>query len=213
MRESIGTIWITGLVITFMLIFVGYLTFSISYSDTVRTKNEILTIIERRSGITSIKPTEELKKSFKPVESQGKYVIPGDNVRLRVNFGTLQSINLYLTGRGYKNKGNCTVVPDETWYGVDDLKLDTSNYIVNYETVKPNKKYYYCFTKDEIPDNGRAAYYRIKVFYKFDLPIISAMLMPIDGKTNTITIPSYCEISEYNKTGFSLCPIKQERRV
>ena len=218
MKQSIGTIWITGLVITFMLIFVGYLTFMLSFSDTEKTKNDILSIIEKRNGITSMKPNRITKKTV--INTNGH----SGNQEMLVDFGTLQSINLYLKGRQYKQKGNCNPHSEDTWYGVKNLDLDSS-YKVEIEEINEttkNNNYYYCFTK-KLADDGRArsdgsyvkpsraAYYRIMVFYYFDLPIIPVLKMPVEGRTGLITVPSYCEIKKFrvalSKSSYDkMCP-------
>jgi len=53
MRESIGSTWILQLVIVFILLFVSFLTLSLSYSKSYKTKNEMLSIIEKYEGLTS----------------------------------------------------------------------------------------------------------------------------------------------------------------
>lgn len=52
MRESIGGVWITQLVIVFMFIFAAFLALSINYSKAFRIKNEVLTMIEKGEGLT-----------------------------------------------------------------------------------------------------------------------------------------------------------------
>ncbi len=52
MREAIGGTWITGLVITFMLIFVAFLAIAINYTKAFQMKNDVLTVIEEREGLT-----------------------------------------------------------------------------------------------------------------------------------------------------------------
>ena len=208
MRQSIGNIWITGLVITFMLIFVGYLTFMLSFSDTEKTKNDILSIIEKRNGITSMKPNKISKKS---VVDDSSVRGSGGVHEMLIDFGTLQTINLYLKGRQYKQKGNCTPHSGETWYGVSNLDFANNDYKVDIEEINStnrSKSYYYCFAK-VLADDGRtrtdgsyvkpsrAAYYKIMVFYYFDLPIIPVLKMPVEGRSAVITIPSYCEIKKY----------------
>jgi len=74
-----------------MLIFSGYLAVTISYSSTVKLKNGVLSIIEKRYGITSRKGIA--KES--PLTSKTVYS----------GFGTLEAIELYLRGNAYKNKG------------------------------------------------------------------------------------------------------------
>ncbi len=53
MREGIGGIWLTQLVILFILIFVAFLALSLNYTKAFKVKNELLTIIEKREGMTS----------------------------------------------------------------------------------------------------------------------------------------------------------------
>lgn len=52
MRESIGSTWILQLVIVFILLFVSFLTLSLSYSKSYKVKNETLSIIEKYEGVT-----------------------------------------------------------------------------------------------------------------------------------------------------------------
>ena len=52
MRDSVGGTWLFGLIITFMLIFVGYLTLMINYSTVFKNKNEVVHMIERYEGMS-----------------------------------------------------------------------------------------------------------------------------------------------------------------
>lgn len=53
MRESMGSTWTLQLVIGFILLFVGFLTLSLSYSKSYKIKNETLSIIEKYEGLTA----------------------------------------------------------------------------------------------------------------------------------------------------------------
>ncbi len=53
MRETLGGTWIMALVITFMLIFVAFLSITINYTKTFQMKNDILTILEEKEGATN----------------------------------------------------------------------------------------------------------------------------------------------------------------
>lgn len=53
MRETIGGTWITQLVIVFMLVFVAFLALTLNYTKAFKMKNEVITIIEKREGITN----------------------------------------------------------------------------------------------------------------------------------------------------------------
>ncbi len=51
MRTSTGSVWLIGLVVTFMLIFVSFLSLTISYNKVFKIKNEALTFIEKYEGL------------------------------------------------------------------------------------------------------------------------------------------------------------------
>lgn len=53
MRESIGTAWIYGLVLTFILLFSGFLTLIINYSAVFTYKNDVIDILEKYEGYTT----------------------------------------------------------------------------------------------------------------------------------------------------------------
>ncbi len=222
MREGIGSIWITGLVITFMLIFFGYLAVTISYSTAIKSKNYIIDIIERKNGITSFNG-KRIKKGS----------ILRENTDIYTSFGTLETINLYLRGSSYKQKGSCGEgVGDASkntniiWYGVKDLYANTNPITTNGDTAivnvvaeraRADTKYYYCFTKIRVKDDKTAtpsnetvplpAYYRIRMFYALDLPIISSLVFTIDGKTNTVEKPTHCEVLPFSNTKImAQCP-------
>ena len=52
MKESIGSTWTLQLIIGFILLFVGFLTLSLSYSKAYKVKNETMSIIEKYEGLT-----------------------------------------------------------------------------------------------------------------------------------------------------------------
>ena len=215
MKSSIGNIWITGLVITFMLLFSGYLAVTISYSSAIKDKNYILSIIEKKNGITKINGSAA-NTSLTSVRPKGTKVYNG--------FGSLETINLFLRGSSYKQQGSCgSGVGDASgingrsgiqWYGVKELYKDNSSVKVSgntatvhvkYEKITASnkrKKYYYCFAKIPVNTTTRSnlptpAYYRIRLFYALELPIVDALVFTIDGKTDIVEKPSTCEIEEF----------------
>lgn len=52
MREAIGGTWLFGIVALFIVLFSGFLAYSISYTKAFNTKNYILTLIEQNEGFT-----------------------------------------------------------------------------------------------------------------------------------------------------------------
>ena len=59
MRESIGGTWLTGIVITFLALFAGFLAYSISYTKAFRVKDNIIQIIEQNEGFTTAANTKQ----------------------------------------------------------------------------------------------------------------------------------------------------------
>ena len=52
MRQSMGTLWIFSIVITFITIFASYLAITLNYAKAFKIKNHIISLIENREGIT-----------------------------------------------------------------------------------------------------------------------------------------------------------------
>lgn len=113
MRESIGTAWIYGLVLTFTLIFAGFLVLALSYSKSYKLKNEMTSMIEKYEGLTTM----------------GAYN----------NGGSIKIINQYLQNSGYKAKGSCLsgdyASDDLTSYVLVPARQDKAYYYcVSYHT-------------------------------------------------------------------------------
>ena len=53
MKESMSATWEFQIIIIFILIFVAYLTVSVSYYKVFKAKNDIVSIIERQEGLTT----------------------------------------------------------------------------------------------------------------------------------------------------------------
>ena len=181
MKSSIADIWLVGLVITFLFIFSGYITVTMNYSKAFKLKNEILTIVEKKKGITADTGTT-------------------NNSSIKSGVGTVKNpksalgtINVFLSGSGYHTKGFCPVEntyditsgAKEVWYGVSELNYGSSSYVVEKITTSTrNNKYFYCFSKigrdgnragrtpnnTECNEQKTAYYYDIVLFYKLDFP-------------------------------------------
>lgn len=176
MKNSISNIWLIGLVFLFILLFSSYLAVTISYTAAFKIKNEMLLIIEKHDGFTN-KTGENINSVLK----SGK--------KVKGNFGTFQTIALYLNGSGYRAQGTCPT----DWYGVNALNYATSSKSAFMEKAQNGKKYYYCFTrlKNNESYNAKARYYKIKIFYKMNLPVLGDIFtFNIDGTTTEIAIPS-----------------------
>ena len=204
MKSSIAEVWLVGLVITFLFIFSGYITVTMNYSKAFKLKNEILTIIEKKSGITS-------DTGFLPDSPAGftKSIKPGVG-NVKIPKSALGTINVFLSGSGYSTRGYCpientfdvTTGGKEIWYGVSELTNGSGTYKVEKITnANRDKKFYYCFSKKG-RDGNRAGnsplsacdnkqdipyYYDIVLFYKLDFPILGDLFtFRVDGTTADI---------------------------
>ncbi len=161
MREAIGGTWITQLVIVFMFVFVAFLALSINYSKAFRVKNEVLSFIEKNEGIT---------------HEQGD------------TLGSIGYINQYLSNSGYSTLGKCDVGS----YGSNNLNNNTSNLIPISDSNK-NEKFYYCIKKVKSPTINfpDRAYYEVKLFFKFNLPVMGDITtFKVEGQTKDVVNPA-----------------------
>ena len=100
-----------------------------------------------------------------------------------ITIDSMGIINNVLRDKGYKTVGSCPT-EDGIWYGTNDLNG-------SYEKSKKGTKYYFCFQKIVRNDNSNkdwdaGVYYNVKVFYRFNLPIIGEVAtFTINGRTGT----------------------------
>jgi len=96
-------------------------------------------------------------------------------------------VNNYLTQSGYKTVGKCPSQSGAVVYGVKSLDTSVSNSTV--EIAKDNEEYYYCFSKFGNYHSyfTTRAYYRINLFFQFDLPFLGRLsTFNVDGQTTEI---------------------------
>lgn len=86
--------------------------------------------------------------------------------------GSLAIINNYLYQNSYKTKGQCP----EGWYGAKD-------YAGTIEVSQGNGGYLYCFKEESA---GKKIYYNIRLFYRFNLPVIGEIAtFKVNGRTDS----------------------------
>lgn len=51
MRQTIGGTWLLQLMILFILLFVGFIILTLNYSKTIKTKNEVISMVEKYEGL------------------------------------------------------------------------------------------------------------------------------------------------------------------
>lgn len=165
MRESISTTWVFGLVITFTLIFSGFLVIALTYAKAYKIKNEMTSIIEKYEGLTY---TSENKDGSK-------------------GLGSIAIINNYLHNNGYNTMGSCGTDEDidrYTIYGVYDINATDPKKSI--EIVKDSSKnYYYCVTRTK--GSNLNTIFLVRVFFNFNLPVFGHIRKyNISGQTNEI---------------------------
>jgi hypothetical protein len=101
MRESVGSTWLMGLALTFVLLFSAFLSIAIHYSRVFKIKNEILSILEKYEGYTN------------------------------GSTGSRKIINDYLKAAGYSATGKCPQVSsgEYKYYAETDLNRYGKNNI------------------------------------------------------------------------------------
>ncbi len=184
MKNGIVNIWLLGLIVVFIALFSAFIIININYSRSFKIKNEVLTIIEKHKGVV----TEDKSKGGKSLISDGQSIT--------VNVNTVQTINLYLMGSNYDAMGYCPTGEKGdypgTWYGVSILR--DGNKIANtFEPASRDKKYYYCFAKytaNKQVGRYKAVYYRVRLFYKFEVPVLDNFLsVKVEGITDEVYDP------------------------
>lgn len=190
MKESISNFWLLSIVLIFILIFAAYLTVTLNYSKAFKIKNEVLSIIEKRNGITD----DQVVKGVQSKMGAGTVMVPNS---------AQGTINAFLRASGYGTKGSCNGLEGK-WYGVKELvyaKNPTNNVGYKIEEVKSTEKYYYCFSKKlrrsgctnfgqgsslSKLKNG-AYYYDVLLFYKLELPVLGDLFVfDVEGSTMDI---------------------------
>jgi len=145
MRESIGTAWIFGIVMTFIALFSSYLAFSINYSKSFRVKDGIIERIHKHNGFDSKSPS------------------------------TLQDIDSFMASINYSAEGNCYKICTAegmdnkhyagvkgTTYTVGDLTKDKT---YNYCIMKVSRSDSSSSRKADMT----SSYYKVVVFYSLHI--------------------------------------------
>ena len=165
MREAIGGTWLFNLVIFFVLLFAGYMCLSINYSKAFSVKDKIITEIERNGGIKNISSKDD---------------------------ETIKNITNYLVEVGYRNQGSCKDYKygcDRNGQCTDLTNSSTGEYAFCLSVVEANKTF-----RDVVDETAEHPgefiffnYYKVKVFYQLDLPVIRQMFnFSVNGDTRTL---------------------------
>lgn len=158
MKESIGSVWIFAICMTFIVLFTGYIAISVNYSKAFRIKSYIVSEIEENLGWNGLE--EEIRTYLTAQGYNAAGECPStieatdDENRDVPNNWTIKS-RVSLDNR-IDGKANACIY---------ELKVETDNDDICAE------KYYY----------------KVLTFFKFDLPVVNVLLtFKVSGDTDYI---------------------------
>ena len=190
MREAIGATWIFVIVIVFIVVFTGYLAFSVNYAKAFAMKDSIIDILEKYNG-----PGET-------ADSASTVATPGL---------VLQEINEKMKAVNYNSLGNCQMVVNALKKNVEDSKakseldehtMGVSNdkaYIRSrYSYGFEKKKYNYCIIRQnqDAHDDKTIGFsnYFVATFFSINIDIINIIKVDfnffVSGQTKNIAYPN-----------------------
>lgn len=157
MRESIGGTWLTGIVITFLALFAGFLAYSISYTKAFRVKDNIIQIIEQNEGYTTAANSKEY-----PIEN----VMNASEDDLIRNGSAEAEIYNFINKLGY-NYARGISCDDET-FNTEIYGFCLEKHCKNHANV------------DKV-------YYKVTSFISLQIPVVNLTVkIPISGETATL---------------------------
>lgn len=158
MRESIGGMWLFSIVITFIVLFVSFIAYSISYTRAFKVKNEIINYIERAEGFTTY--DGDLREV--PLSDLKAYASSNEATVDVLAYLQIQNI-------GYNYSIASLVECDELGYGEKQVGG-------------------YCLKKFcPENENGQKVYYKITTFIAFKIPVLNFVFkIPISGETKAL---------------------------
>lgn len=163
MKEAIGGTWLFGIVITFIVFFTTFISFSTNYSRTFKVKDEILTIIERYKGVNS--------KTINKINSE------------------LKDMGYFTTGNCVDNSGEKSSPSKNysNWFG-----FKTSSTTATKNSSKSNyciRRYLISAANAGPVGHPSASYYQVVVFFELDWPVVGPMLSTrVEGETSVIHV-------------------------
>lgn len=167
MRDAIGSTWLLGIIMAFMILFIGYISIAINLAKSFQVKNDIVTMVENNEGY-SRGHDDELEEKIKA----------------------------YLSNRGYSNHGlinnrqkfECVVDGNPLCSSDCMIRNDANQCEVfiqkSVEPIKQNNR-----SDGQVDPTGTNAktIYRITTFFKLDIPAIDvALTFPVSSDTRAI---------------------------
>jgi hypothetical protein len=161
MKEAIGGTWLFGIVITFIVFFTTFISFSTNYSRTFKVKDEVITIIERHKGVN-------------------------DNTISYIN-KKIKDMGYFNTGDCVDNSGEKYTVSEKYSYW-NGFKVNSTKGTKNSTNSNYCIRRYLISAENAGPiGHPSAAYYQVVVFFELDWPIVGTLLSTrVEGETAII---------------------------
>lgn len=152
MKESVGGISLTMIVITLILLFAGIISLTISRSNAIAVKDRVMRIVEEWDGFDMVAASRDKTRFL--------ITCSGDETLCDI----LETINSY----SYRQTGICPEV---------DAKSTVIGFRRDGSVVSGKDDAAFCIIKTPagLDDTGKY-YYKIVMFYGIDIPVIKTLL-------------------------------------
>lgn len=167
MRDAIGSTWLLGIIMAFMILFIGYISIAINLAKSFQVKNAIVTMVENNEGYSKGND-EELENKIRTYLSNQGYS----------NHGLLNNRQMFdCVADGDPNcESNCLITNDANQCEVWIQK--------SVEPIKQNN-----ISDGQVDPTGTNSktIYRITTFFKLEIPAIDVLLsFPVSSDTRAI---------------------------
>lgn len=182
MREAIGATWIFSIVIVFIVLFTGYLAFSVNYAKAFTIKDRIVDVLEKYSGPGK----KNDSNSF-----TGPVLIEINDDMKNIRYSSKGSC--YKVGLDvFENDKNLLQSRSKTIMGVTNATAEV--YANSGITFKDSNKYNYCVIRQqqEKYDEKTIGFsnYFVATFFSMNIEIINLhMNFYVTGQTKNISYP------------------------
>lgn len=166
MKESIGGMWLLGIVMTFMVILITFVTLSLNYSTVFRLKSDMISAIEEAQGFNS--------KSAQKING------------LIEDYGYQQKKTCQFKDR---TSGVIGIDKDDPKFYVNNFNRPFSYCIMKEENDRKKNKDYSSSISSK--NNDKEVYYTLQLSFGFNLPVMGDILtFRVTGETRGIIYPN-----------------------
>lgn len=166
MKESIGGAWLLGIVMTFMVILITFVTLSLNYSTVFRLKSDMISAIEEAQGFNSYSAQK----------------ING----LIQDYGYQQKKTCQFKNR---TSGVIGIDRDDPKFYVNNFNKAFSYCVMREENDRKKNREYDSQVVSKHDD--KEAYYTLQLSFGFNLPVLGDILtFRVNGETRGIIYPN-----------------------